>query len=130
MLPWKIHISNQSTISKQNSILNHLFFIVTNLPCAAVDEYNFAKSKPYSKTCLLLYLCNLCILTSCDFYAFLNVDAVIAALTGVYVHSFGFSKGQENAEPQQVHCGDECKDRRPRSSSFDQIPREIHEQDP
>lgn len=56
----------------------------------------------------------------------LDMNVVVPALTRVNVDTASLSKGQEGAETQQVDCGDEGKDRRPRARSLDEIPREIH----
>lgn len=56
----------------------------------------------------------------------LDVDVVVADLTRVDVDPAGLSKGQEGAEAQQVHCGDEGKHSGPRACGLNQVPREIH----
>lgn len=56
----------------------------------------------------------------------LDVDVVVADLTGVNVDPAGFSEGQEGAEAQQVDCGDKGKHSRPRACGLDEVPREIH----
>lgn len=60
----------------------------------------------------------------------LDMNVVVAALTRVNVDTTSLSKGQEGAETQQVDCGDEGKDGRPRARCLDEIPREIHHEDP
>lgn len=60
----------------------------------------------------------------------LDVDVVMADLTRVDVDPAGLSKGQEGAEAQQVHCGDKGKYSRPRACGLNEVPREIHHQDP
>ncbi len=61
-------------------------------------------------------------------YDGLDVDVVVADLTGVDVDPAGLSEGQEGAKAQQVDCGDQGKHSRPRASGLDEIPREIHHQ--
>lgn len=60
----------------------------------------------------------------------LDVYVVMAGLGSVNVDPAGLSEGQEGAKAQQVDRSDEGKHRRPRACGFDQIPGEIHHQNP
>lgn len=54
----------------------------------------------------------------------------MAVFTRVNVDPTGLSKGQEGAEAQQVDRSDEGEHGRPRARGLDEIPREIHHEDP
>lgn len=58
------------------------------------------------------------------------MDVGVAVFTRVNVDPAGLSKGQEGAEAQQVDHSDEGKHSRPRARGLDEIPREIHHEDP
>lgn len=60
----------------------------------------------------------------------LDVDVRVVVFTRVDVDPPGLRKGHEGAEAQQVDCSDEGKHGRPRACSLDEIPREIHHEDP
>ena len=59
-----------------------------------------------------------------------DVDVVVALLGRVDVHAARLGEGQEGEEAEEVDHRDEEEHRRPGACRLDQVPREVHHQDP